>query len=390
VFAVHLALTPRSASEPAGKEGIADFLHRMLLRGTMIRDAAALSAALDALGARIKLVDDPAIPYDDYYTTPEYSFVRLEVPAERWREAMALLGEIVRYPRLAPDDVEAVRKEMIDLQKRQSESTRAVAQELAVRTLYPGHPMSMPVLGTPASIASVTVDDLRAFHREYVSGRRMVLTAVGPVDPAEVLTAARGAFGDLPPGSEPSPVAPPPVTPAGVAADAAVGKGMAQIVLARLFDADPSDEAALAVAGAMLGDRLSFHLREEKGLAYSMSASVTRLAGREKLEVNMGTRQANVDEALLGLRDGIAAFAAAAPDPGQVERAVNALRGRLLMRRMTRINQAYFASLDLMAGREAGDGKKRLDALPRVRPDDVARVAKAYLDPGACATLIVR
>jgi zinc protease len=390
VFAVHLALAPRSASEPPGKEGIADFLHRMLLRGTLIRDAAALSSALDALGARIKLVDDPAIPYDDYYTTPEFSFVRLEAPAERWREAIALLAEIVRYPRLAVDDVEAVRREMLDLQKRQSESTRAVAQDLVARTLEPGHPLSKPVLGNPASIASVTVDDLRAFHREYVSGKRIVLTAVGPVDPGEVLAAARHAFGDLPSGPEPPQVPPPPVTPAGLAADAAVGKGMAQIVLARLFDADPSEDGALAVAGVMLSDRLSFHLREEKGLAYAMSASMGPLAGRTKLEVTMGTRQANAEEALRGLREGIAEFAAAAPDPEKVERAVNALRGRLLMRRMTRINQAYFAALDLMGGRTAGDARKRLDALRQVRAEDVARVARKYLDPGACATLMVR
>jgi len=76
----------------------------MFLRGTLARDSAAFSAALDALGARVKVVDDPAIPYDDYYTTPEYSYVRLEVPAARWREAISLLGEIVRFPRLAADE----------------------------------------------------------------------------------------------------------------------------------------------------------------------------------------------------------------------------------------------------------------------------------------------
>jgi zinc protease len=296
----------------------------------------------------------------------------------------------VRYPRLAADDIEAVRKQMLDLQKRQTESTRAVALDLAARTLAPDHPLSKPVLGTPGSIASVTADDLRAFHRDYVSGRHMILTTVGPADPGEVVAALRGAFSDLGAGPEPPQVPPPPVTPPGLSKEASVGKGMAQIVLTRLFDADPSEDAALAVAGAMLSDRLSFRLREEKGLAYSMSASVGPFAGRTRLDVSMSTRQANVEEALKGLREGIAEFAAAAPDPAKVERAVNAIRGRLLMRRMTRVNQAYFVGLDLIAGKAPGAGKQRLEAFRAVRPEDVARVAAKYLDVGDCATLVVR
>ena len=86
----------------------------------------------------------------------------------------------------------------------------------------------------------------------------------------------------------------------------------------------------------------------------------------------------------------MAAFASEAPDPAKVERAVNALRGRMLMRRMTRINQAYFAALDLLGGRLPGAGLLRLESFRRVRAEDVARVAKRYLDPAACATLIVR
>jgi zinc protease len=362
----------------------------MFLRGTLVRDAASISAALDAIGARIKLVDEPAIPYDDYYTTPEYSFVRLESPGARWRDAVALLGEIVRFPAFAADEIEAARKQMLDLQKRQAESTRAVAQELAARTLAPGHPIARPVLGTADSIASITADDLRSFHRDYVTGRRAILTVVGPADPGEVLGAIRGAFGGLAAGPERPEVPPPRATPGNLAAEATVGKGMAQILLSRYFDADPSDEAALAVAGALLSDRLSFRLREEKGLAYSMSASIAPVAGRMKLEVAMSTRQANLDEALGGLKEGIAEFAGAAPEPAKVERAVNALRGRLLMRRMTRVNQAYFAALDILAGRTPGEGRKRLDSLRSVRAEDVARVAGRHLDVAACATTIVR
>ncbi len=390
VFAVHLALAPRTASEPAGKEGIADFVHRLLLRGTLVHDRVALAARLQDLGARVKTHDDPAVPYDDYQTTPEYSFVRLEMPADRWREGIATLGEIVRFPRFDPKEIESVRKEMLDLQKRRSESTRARAQDLAASVLAPDHPLSKPVLGTNASVSSISAEDLRTFHAAYVTGRRMVLTQVGPVEPREVLDAVAGAFSDLAPGQEPAAVPKPPLTPPGRAAEDKLGKEQASVAVAYLFDADAGDEAALQVAGALLADILSFRLREEKGLAYSMSASIGGWGGRTRFEASMATRQANVDEAVRGLSDEIGAFREAEPDPAAVERAANSLRGRLLMRRLTRINQAYFAGLDRIAQRPAGDDLSRLRALLEVRAPDVRRVVRKYLDPAKCATLIVR
>src|SRR5262245_39748379 len=86
VFAVHVMFRPRSAAEPAGKEGIASFLHRLMARGSKVLDPPALAARLDAIGATLKTDDDARVPYDDYYTTPEFSFLRLEMPSARWRE----------------------------------------------------------------------------------------------------------------------------------------------------------------------------------------------------------------------------------------------------------------------------------------------------------------
>ena len=273
-------------------------------RAASCSDRATLAARLDELGARVKTHDDPAVPYDDYYTTPEFSFVRLEMPADRWREGIALLGEIVRFPRMDPSEIEAVRKEMLDLIRRRSESTRARAQDLAARTLAAEHPLAKPVLGTAESVASITAEDLRAFHARYFTGRRLVLTEVGPVDGEQVLDGVRAALGALPAGDDPTPVPAASLTPAGVRGEEALGKEQASVALAYLFDADPADEAALLVTGALLSDKLSFRLREEKGLAYSMSASIAPWGGRERFDATMATRRTNVDEALARARNG--------------------------------------------------------------------------------------
>jgi len=390
VFAVHLMFRPRAAAEPAGKEGSADLLHRLFLRGSIVHDRAALAARLADLGARVKTNDDPAVPFDDYYTTPEFSFVRLEIPADRWREGISLLAEITRFPRFEALEFESARKEMLDLQTRRAESTRARAVDLEARTLAPEHPLSRPVLGTSASLASISLDDLRAFHAAYVSGQRMIVSVVSPLPAAEVRDALSASFGDLPAGPELPPVPPPPVTPAGVTAQEALGKEQAYVVLAYLFEAEPADRTPLLVAGALLSDKLSFSLREERGLAYSLSASIAPYGGRMKLEAVMATRQANVEDAVAGLKQEIERLKGTDPDPAAVARAAASLRGRLLMRRLTRINQAYFAGLEVLEGRAAGDDVGRLAALLQVSSADVARVVRKYVDAGRLARAIVR
>jgi predicted Zn-dependent peptidase len=390
VFAVHLMFRPRSASELEGREGLADFLHRVFLRGTLVRDGAALDAAFTSLGAEIKMHDAAWIPYDDYYTTAAFSFARLEMPSDRWEAGLRLLGEMVRYPKLAASDVEAIRAEMQDVRKRGLESPSSTGRSELRALIAPGHPLSKPVQGTADSLQAVTIEELTAFHRAYVTGKRMILTGTGPVAPDRFLRAVEDVFGDLPAGEDPPEPGPAPLTAPGLARTDDQGREQAYLSLGYLFDSEPEDRAALAVAGAMLSDRLSFELREERGLAYSMGASIGPWGGRMMLAIGMGTRPDNVDEALEGLKQGVRDFVETEPGATEVRKAANALRGRLLMRRMSRVNQAYYAALERMEKRPPGDDRAQIDALLEVTPADVHRVAREYLDPGRLAVVVVR
>ena len=105
-----------------------------------------------------------------------------------------------------------------------------------------------------------------------------------------------------------------------------------------------------------------------------------------RLLVTMGTRKANLEEALAGLRAGIAAFSPG--DGAAVARAATSLRGRTLMRRLTRINQAYFLAMEALAGQPPGSERERLDALLRVDRDAVVAASRKYVDAGRCVVVV--
>jgi predicted Zn-dependent peptidase len=157
-----------------------------------------------------------------------------------------------------------------------------------------------------------------------------------------------------------------------------------------VLDVAPGDRAALTIAVSMLSDRLAFDLRETKGLAYSIGASVRPWGGRTRFDVAMGTRPENLEEAKAGIVAGVRAFREATPTPVAVERAINVARGAALMRRMTRISLAYEAGMEAMRGLAPGDERRFVDALREVRAEDVKRVTTAYLDPDRLAVAVVR
>jgi zinc protease len=390
VFAMHVAFVARAAGEPVGREGITDLLHRVMTRATVVHDPAALEDRLSRLGARVKAVDDPSVPFDDYYTSPEFSWLRLEVPASQWREAVGILAEMVRFPAFGADALDDARRDMLERVTRRDGAPRETAAAALDTLLAPGHPLTRPVYGTVASLHAITLDDLKSYHAAFAVGRRAIATVIGPVDAFEVVRALQADFGGLPAGAAPAATALPPVPQRALQSEVKLGKSQSYLVMGTVLDVPPQDRAALTIAVSLLSDRLAFDLRETKGLAYSIGASLRPWGGRTRFDVAMGTRPENLDDAKSGIVSGVRAFREASPTAVEVERAVNVARGAALMRRMTRISLAYEAGMEAMRGQQPGDERRFVDSLRGVLAEDVKRATAEYLDPDRLAVAVAR
>jgi zinc protease len=250
--------------------------------------------------------------------------------------------------------------------------------------------LTKPVYGTEASLQAITLDDLTAYHTSFAVAGRAIVTVIGPVGAEDVVRALAADFGPLPAGPAIEPLAPPQPSLTPQHADAKLGKTQAYLAMGLVLDVAPGDRAALTIAVAMLSDRLAFELRETKGLAYSIGASVRPWGGRTRFDVAMGTRPDNLDEAQKGIVEGLRAFRETTPTPAEVERTINVARGAALMRRMTRISLAYEAGLEAMRGLPPGEERRFVDSLRDVRADDVKRVTTTYLEPDRLAVAVVR
>jgi zinc protease len=347
--AIHLTVRARSRldRELAGA-GAVDLAHRLLDEGTADCDRSCLAERLRELGALVKSVDDPGIPMDDYYTSGRYSFIRVECAAAHGREVLALLADALRGAAFDEADLNRVRGQRLADLGRQQGSARLVADALMDRELYGDHALAMKPEGDPQSVGAITYRQVRDVCREAFVPRNLIIACVGPQTHAQWCEEVASA---LPGRGEPTPALPPlPVTTVARAATATVGGQLTAIRLGSVFAVETADERALSLLVGILSDRLAMDLRETRGLSYSVGAAIELEAGQGTLTAWLNPPTNRRDEGLEALRGFIAGFDASTITADEVERTHAARRGRLMMRRLSSLGQAYYLAMAELDG----------------------------------------
>ncbi len=359
VFAAHALVRNRSAAEPPGKEGIAELLHRLAGEGTRSHPDGQLADRLRAIGGSLKVADDPSIPYDDIYLSPEYSYIRLEALDEYANEAIALLAEILSEPDLPADAADrrfVAAREALAARARQAEgSPRDRSRLLLAEGLWgAGHPFARPLFGTEQSVRSITPDNLAAFQRTYFSPRNIVVaieTSVASLKLLPVIAQKLGRFGRDPSVKPPAAAPGPEKRPDGEAEagprrmTASLSSSQAYVRWGRLVDDDPGTRAALSSLAAVLSRRMGDVLREQRGLSYSLGAESSRLGDRLVFSTWMGAVPDSLGAARAGVREMILSLVENPPTQQEIDDAFRSSEVRTLMRGLSRINRAYMACI---------------------------------------------
>ncbi len=382
VFALNVIGKNRSASEPPGKTGITDFVNRMLEKGTGTYDAEQLSNELAAIGANITLYDNPWIPYDDFYTTRQFSFMKFETIDEFTERGLKLFTDMIRNPRFDSAAIEDVRREIMGLLGRQSGMTRNVCRDLFYKTMFEGVPYAKPINGSPRTVGTISRDDLVDYHKKFYSAGNMIITVGTNRNADTVMQMIKNAFGDmLAVKFMSAPVGPGPDI-AGVArAHEGMEKEQVYIYLGgKLPGITHEDAPAIDVAVEVLSDRLGKELREKQGLAYSVGAGVDFDKEFGWYICAMGTGADNFDIA----RDGIVAEIERLKQEGitseELETAVNSIWGSSLTRRLSRINQAYYMGIGEYLGIGYDYQDEYIDRIRSLTVSQIQAAAIHYLD----------
>lgn len=258
------------AADPADAPGTASLVLAMLDEGTAERDALAISAELDRLGAQLSAG-----------SSLDASTVSLSALTTRLDDSLALYADVIRHPAFPERDLSRLKQQRLaQIQQEKSNPT-----SLAMRTLGPllygdDHAYGVPLTGsgTQAAVEGLDVAAMERFHKHWIRPDNATLVVVGDTDVKTLRPLLEKHFGDWAPAKDAEapekrlPDLKPAKRPRIYLLDRP-GATQATVIAGNLAPPKSSPEdipmtTVNAVLGGMFNSRLNLNLREDKSWSY--------------------------------------------------------------------------------------------------------------------------
>ena len=291
------------------------------------------------------------------------------------------MTEALLEPRFDPDEIERERRETLAALERRRDRLGQRAFQLFARTEFERHPYRLTVLGEPEAVERIDAEALRRHSRAIVGAGRAALAVVGDVDPDEIARLVEARLEALP--GEAPPIAMPPAEPRPVGirqSELLKDRAQAHLVMGfRGLTVDDPDRHALELVAQLLagqGGRLFLELRDRQSLAYTVSASNVEGLAPGYFTLYIATAPEKLDLARQGILEEIDRLVTEAPDQAELQHAIRFGIGSFAIDSQRSHARAAHMALDSIYGLGADHAAAYPEALARVTPDDVLRVAR--------------
>jgi zinc protease len=383
IITIRFAFDGGSSQDPAGKEGLANLMTGLFDEGAGDLDSEAFQVRLDDAGAEMR-----------FSATRDGIYGSMRMLADQKDEAFELLRMAIEQPRFDQAPIDRIRGQVLSGIIAAERDPDTQAQKKWAQALYPGHPYSRPDEGTGESIATITADDLRAFHKANFARDGLRVAVVGAIDAQTLGRELDRLFGKLPEKQTLTPVAD--VDPK-FAQRLQVTYDQPQTSLQMAYPGmkrtDP-DFYAAALMNEILGggtftSRLFGEVREKRGLAYGVSSGLMNREHASALVISTATRSDRAAETLGVVRDVVKRMAQEGPTEAELAAAKKHVIGAYAISNLDSSGAIAGTLLQLQLDKLGIDYMERRAAyLDAVTLDEVRAVAKKLLS-GEPAVMVV-
>ena len=252
-----------SRSEPDHLNGLAHVVEHMVFKGAGKRDTRQIAEAIEDVGGIINA-----------WTARDQTVFYGRTLAKDAALLAELIADFLRDPHMDAEHLEREKAVILSELGEVIDSPDDLVHDHLFEASFEGQPLGRSVLGRAETIAAITADDCRNWLRDELVPSRLIFSASGKVEPAEIFELAERLFGDMEnwPG-----------VPIGRAEFSGGVRNDRRefeqahwcLGLPGLAASDPRLPALsvfVQALGGGMSSRLFQELREERGLAYSVSA----------------------------------------------------------------------------------------------------------------------
>lgn len=369
--AVSIYVGSGSRYETPEQAGLAHLIEHVCFKGTArYRTTLDISQAIDSVGGTINAATDR-----------ELTVFYCKVAQPHFELALDVLAELVRRPRVAPEELAKERKVVVEELAMVADSPAQQADVLLDETLWPDQALGRDVAGSEESVLGISRAAVLDYLRHQYVPNNIVVSIAGPLDHGHVAGRVTAALGDWARGV---PAGWFPAVNGQQSARAAVrykDTEQAHITLAvRALPVQHPDRYVLGqlsvILGEGMGSRLVMELRERRSLCYDVHSYTNYFQDAGSLVLYAGVDPANARETVVALLHELDRLRTRKAPEDELARAKELTKGRLLLRMEdTRAVSDWLGAQELLAGRirTVDEIAALIDA---VTTDDLRRVAR--------------
>ncbi len=252
-----------SRSEPSHCSGLAHLVEHMVFKGAGKRDTRALAEAIEDVGGIINA-----------WTARDQTVFYGRTLAKDAELLAEILADFIRAPHMSEEHLEREKDVILSELGEVVDAPDDLVHDHLFEAAFDQQPLGRSVLGRAETLRSITRDDCLGWIRDELVPTRLILSASGKVDPDDMLKCAERLLGDMEnwPGV---PIGRAEFT-GGVRNDRREFEQAHWCLgLPGMAASDPRLPALsifVQALGGGMSSRLFQELREERGLAYSVSA----------------------------------------------------------------------------------------------------------------------
>lgn len=271
LLAAQLVIRSGSETDPDGRAGTASMTGSLLTKGTEKMSAPEIAVVIESLGGSIL----SNAGWDS-------SNAAVIVTSDKADQALSILADVVLHPTFRQEEIERLRKQMLDRLRISLEQPGTLTSYVTTRVVFPSGEYAHPAGGTLETVQAITRDDIVAMHRTYYRPDNAVLVFCGNLAAEQGKAYAEKFFGNWKTeGALPARNASPHTSdwkPANVVVDMP-NAGQASVTVSKpAIKRDSPQYYTAIVANAALGNgfasRLNREIRVKRGLSYGARSSL--------------------------------------------------------------------------------------------------------------------
>ena len=311
---VSLALNAGATADSAEKAGVASLAMQMLDKGTKTRNVFQMSDALESLGASLSSGGGA-----------ELSTMQLQSTSANLAPSIALLADAALNPSFASDQFTIEKQRRVAQLGQERANPTGLAMRIMPAILYgPTHPYGKSALGTDASVAGITREDLATWHAHWFKPGNATIIVSGDTTLEKLMPALEASFGAWKGGAVQAAAIPTVAPTKGKRVFLIDRPGAPQsiIVAGHVTQANgqPEDLAIQPVItnfGGMATSRMNRNLRLDKHWSYGTSGTINGQRGQRSFYVVAPVQTDKTKESMIEVAKEIRGLAGERPLTGE-------------------------------------------------------------------------